>query len=91
MSKLDMAVSYVHLHVHRYIICMCTGVHSWHDWKALCKIGAATTNEQFRNWVISNSFDPRTNTWRLAIKLFGSEHDPKLSNLVASLTQSGPF
>ena len=31
--------------------------------KRLCKIGAATTNEQFRRWVIKNSRDKRNKKW----------------------------
>lgn len=31
--------------------------------KRLCRIGAATTNEQFRKWIVDNSFDKKTNTW----------------------------
>lgn len=31
--------------------------------KRLCKIGAATTNEQFRKWVVRNAFNEKTETW----------------------------
>ena len=31
--------------------------------KRLCKIGAATTNEQFRQWIVDNSLHKRTKKW----------------------------
>jgi hypothetical protein len=32
--------------------------------KRLCRIGSATTNEQFRQWVIDNSLDEKNNCWQ---------------------------
>jgi len=32
--------------------------------KRLCKIGASTTNEQFRRWVINNSRDDQNDSWK---------------------------
>mmetsp|Transcript_24979 Transcript_24979/g.28896 ORF Transcript_24979/g.28896 Transcript_24979/m.28896 type:complete len:679 (-) Transcript_24979:146-2182(-) len=32
--------------------------------KKLCKIGAGTTNEHFREWIIQNSKDDENNTWK---------------------------
>ena len=32
--------------------------------KRLCKIGAGTTNEQFREWIVENSIDKKNKTWK---------------------------
>jgi hypothetical protein len=32
--------------------------------KRLCKIGSATTNEQFREWIVGNSLDEGNDTWK---------------------------